>query len=203
MGAATALQEPTAKQKLWFRHYTDESNKTTFLNGVQSALLSYNTTDYETANQIAVDTKKALAPHITKWLDEVALSEDALKTKVKSLMNAGETKFVKVKGAVMQEDLLPGQRIVCTSGVVKEEKNDDGEVTEVFGAGDTLIAIDMDAKETQRRSTDMAIKIRGMYAADKLEIFGLEGLAGRLDRANKRTDPDASPKEVEDDDLFS
>ena len=184
---------------LWFRCYTDEHNPLTFLNGTQSALVAYNTTSSNSARQIGIETKKALAPHISKWLDEEALSEDALKSKVKSLMNAGETKFVKIKGAVDKDKLPPGQRIVCASGSTLNKGTDE----ETFVTEETLIAIDQAAKETQRRSTDMAIKIRGMYAADKLEIFGLEGLAGRLDRADKRTGAAEPSEGVEDDDLYS
>lgn len=203
MVATAALQEPTDKQKLWLRYYTDESNSLTFLNGVQSALAAYNTTDYNTANQIAMDVKKAIGPYIDKWFDEEMFSEKALKNKVKQLMTSKDTKFIKVKGAVSKEELKPGQRIVCTSGVVTTEKDDNGDVVDVFGTGETLIAIDTAAKETQRRSADMAIKIKGMYAAEKLDVTGVDELAARLASGRKRIDGEDTAEGGDDDDLFS
>ena len=199
------LREPTGKQLIWLSFYTDESNRKTFLNGTQSSFAAFNPGSTNSARQMGVDTKKALAPYLTKWFDEEMFSEQALKNKVRSLMGSHRTKVIKVKGAVLKDDLAPGQRIICTTGVVHEHENDDGETVEVFGAGETLIAIDMEDKGIQRQSTDMAIKIKGMYAADKLDVSGLEGLAGRLTRAGQRAG-DAEPVEdteaTEDDELF-
>lgn len=162
MGAATAAYKPTAKQLLWFRYYTDETNKELFLNGVQCALKVYDTESYDTANQIAVDNKRNLTPLIVKWLDDGDLSEAALKLKLKSLMSAKETKFFAKDGEVIEEK-------------------------------------EVEALGVQRLTLDMALKVRGMYAADQLHITGLDGLAGRLDRAGKR----ANPPEDDSDDLFS
>lgn len=201
MGADTALREPTPKQKLWYMHYINDSNRTTFLNGTQSALASYDTTDSNTANQIALDNKKFFKKVLDKWFDEEMFSEQALKDKVRSLMSAGETKFMKVKGAVKKEDLKPGQRIVCTSGSTLKGEDEEGKEIETFVAEETLIAIDRDAKEIQRRSTDMALKIKGSYAADKLEVMGLEGLGERLAGAKKRAAGEGG--EDVNDDLFS
>lgn len=145
MAEATELREPTAKQKLWLFHYTNESNKHTFLNGVQSALRAYDTTDYETANQISVDVKKALAPQLSKWLDEEGLTEDYLKSKVRELCQAQETKFVKIKGKVADSD---EHDIVAVSD---EE---------------TVIAVTVAAHGVQQQATKLGAQVRGMLRDD-------------------------------------
>ena len=169
MAVTVPAYKPTMKQLLWFRCYTDENNKTTFANGVQSSLVAYDTTDYNTANQLALDNKRLMAAMLTEWLDEVGLSDTTLKLKVKELMSAKETKFFANLGRV----------------------------------GDSR---EVEALEIQRRATDMAIKIKGMYAADKLDVSGLEGLAGRLTRAGQRTGDSEAVEDdepLEDNDLFS
>lgn len=201
MGTATVLAELTDKQKLWFHCYTDETNSLTFLNGTQSALVAYNTDSDNSARQIGHENLRKLAPHIDSWMEEYGFSERALKRKVKQLMSAKETKFHKLKGAVSQDELEPGQRVVCTSGRVHWDEDENGEETMKYGEGDTLIAIDVENKELQRRTTDMAIKMKGLYAADKLELSGLEKLGERLTKANARVAGE-SAESTEGDDLF-
>jgi hypothetical protein len=43
----------------------------------------------------------------------------------------------------------------------------DGSVPEAV-SGETLLAVDVENLELQRRTLDMAIKVRGLYAADRL-----------------------------------
>lgn len=193
------LQDYTDKQILWFKCYTDARNRQTFLNGVQSAIVAYGDgISYDTANQNSVGNKKSMAPLISRWLDEECLSEEALKRKLFELMEAEETKLVKVKGAVNQEDLPGNQRVLCVSGLMTREKVD-GEPERVFSDGETLLAVDHKANETQRRSLDMALKVRGMYSAEKLDITGLEGLVDRMAKANQRTGGESLPEDDEPD----
>ena len=56
------------------------------------------------------------------------------------------------------------------------------------GDGDTLIAIDVETLEIQRRTLDMAIKTKGMYAPEEINLTGLEKLGERLTNAHKRVD---------------
>ena len=83
-------------------------------------------------------------------------------------MEAKETVFQKLKGAVDKEALPPGCRLVAVGGTAYVDK--DGHC--VGADGDTLIAIDVVALETQRRALDMALKIKGVYAAEKIEHSG-------------------------------
>lgn len=145
MGAATALRPLTGMRLLWFRCYTDVDNRKTFLNGTQSAFVSHNPTTDNSARQIGVETKAALAPYITKWLDEEGLTEDYLKSKIRDLCQAQEVKFVKVKGKVKESDK---HNIVATSD---EE---------------TVIAVSTEAHGTQQQATKLGTQVRGMLKDD-------------------------------------
>ena len=81
---------------------------------------------------------------INQWFDAAGLSENALKIKLLSLLNAKETKFF--------------------SAPIKDKN---GVVTDIF-----VKEVDVEAIEIQRKTLDMAIKVRGMYAAKKYDHTG-------------------------------
>lgn len=187
----TALQRLTTKQTLWFQYYTDRANRKTFLNATQSAIAANNyelPRQYATARQMGSEVKKTCEARLDKWLEEEGFSERALKTSVLDLMVAHETKFIKVKGAIREEDLPPGASIVCVSGVVHEAKDDKGVVKDVYSTGETLVALEVQDKGIQRAGRDMGLRVKGMYAADKVDVTGLEGLSERLTKARARND---------------
>lgn len=82
-------------------------------------------------------------------------------------MEARETVFQKLKGAVLQSTLPEGHRVVASSGTVITTKDGD-----LYGDGDTLIEIDVQALGVQVKATDMALKVKGLYAAEKVEHSG-------------------------------
>ena len=155
-----------SKLNVWLKCFLDESCLDTFLNKTESARKArYKTTNYDSLRQIGCQNFTKLNVKITKWLDENGLSDNALKLKLLSLMEAHESKFVKIKGAVSADDLPKGSKIITMSGTVVE--NDQGVL---FSEGETLLSVDVEAIETQRKTLDMAMKSKGMNAPIKLQV---------------------------------
>ena len=126
----------TDRQKLWFEAFTDENNPSTFMNKTESARVAgYSDASYNGLTSAGYGVFKALKPHLSQWFDEVGLSEEELKSRLRVLLTAKETKFFTHLGEVVS---------------TKE----------------------VEALEIQRKAIDMAIKVRGMYAADKLDLTG-------------------------------
>ena len=115
------------------------------------------------------------------WLDEQKLSESALKTKLVSLLEIKETKIITVKGK-LTEDQVPNNCIVIVE-TENEKLNAQGDSYTEY---QTVLGINMEANEIQRRSLDMAFKVKGMYADQKVEITNLADLGARLVEAHKR-----------------
>jgi len=167
----TQKKPRVSRRNLWFSYFTDSSNKRTFLNRKESVRAAgYKTKNEESLRVMGHQNFLKLTDKINIWLDEVGLSENTLKMKLVGLMDARETKFQTMKGAVDKEQLPVNVNILATTG--KIETDEDGEH---YGSGDTLLAIEVDAIETQRRSLDMAIKVKGVYAAEKREHTGPDG----------------------------
>ena len=160
-----------SKLNLWFYHYTNDACPRTFLNASESVISAkYKTKNPESIRTIGYQNFTKLTDRVNSWMDDVGLSEAALKKKLLSLMEAKETKFQKIKGAVTDSDLSGGVSALATSGAI--ETGEDGKE---YSTGDTLLGITVDAIETQRRSLDMAFKIKDMYAAKKIEHTGKGG----------------------------
>ncbi len=142
-----ANKKPKAKIRpnklaLWLKHYLNEACSTTFLNKTESAKKAgYNATE-DSLRQIGCQNFTKLNDKIEIWLDEQGLSENALKAKLLSLVEAKETKFF-------------------SSPV----KNENGIVTDIF-----VKEIEIEAIEIQRRSLDMAMKVKGLYAPERHEV---------------------------------
>ncbi|MBI9090157.1 MAG: hypothetical protein JEZ12_13155 [Desulfobacterium sp.] len=151
-----------SKLNVWLKHYLDESCSTTFLNKTASVRAAgYKTTNPDSLRNIGCQNFTKLSDKINEWLDENGLSEAALKMKMLGLLNAKDTKFQKIKGPVTGE--LP-DHVSQVATTVRIETDEQGK--EHFSDGETLVAIGTDAIETQRRTLDMALKIKGMYEAD-------------------------------------
>jgi len=146
-------KERVNKQNVWLRAYLDENCSTTFLNKTESAKRAgYKCKDEASFRDIGYQNSIKLYDKIKKWLDEAGLSENALKIKLLSLMEAKETKFFSAP-----------------------TKDENGAVDDIF-----IKEVEVEAIETQRKTLDMAIKVRGMYAAEKREITGTLTLEDRL-----------------------
>lgn len=154
------------KLSLWFKHFTNEASTTTFLNKSNSARAAkYKCKDDQSFRNVGCQNYTKLYDKINQWLDEEGLTEIALKTKMLSLMNADETKIVKIKGA-MDPDSLPGNCVIIgTTGII--ETDDEGSI---YSTGESLVAVNLAAIETQRRTLDMAMKVRGMFKEDNKQL---------------------------------
>ncbi len=149
----------TLKQRAWLRAFLDSSNPATYFNRAGSAQAAgYRCNSYEAFGSVGHQNFKKLEPLIEQWIEENGLSDTALKAKLLELMEAKETKFIKVKGAINPDDLLSGFSIVGTTGAI--EQNKDGNY---FGEGDTILMVNMDALEVQRKTLDMGLKVKGLY----------------------------------------
>lgn len=136
------------KLNAWLRHFTNESCSATFLNKTESARRAgYKCKSEESLRKMGCQNFTKLADKLEKWFDEVGLSENALRKKLLSLIDAKETKFFSTP-----------------------EKDADGNTVDIM-----IVEREVEAIETQRRTLDMAIKIRGMYAAEKREVTGKDG----------------------------
>jgi hypothetical protein len=159
-----------SKINIWLKHFLNENCSTTFLNRKESARKA----GYKTKNEFSLDSIghqnfAKCKVRIGKWLDENGLSDEALKIKLLSLMEAHESKFIKIKGAVIRESLPEGVKIVAATGVkVKKNEDENQEDIEVFD--ETIVAIDVKAIETQRKTLDMALKVKGLNAPVKHQI---------------------------------
>ena len=158
------------KRRAWLKYYLEEGTPT-FLNATASAEKAAYRATKRSFRQIGYLNLKLFANEIEAWLDEHGFSDARLKTKLLELVEAKQTIYQKVKGAIKADDLPAGHRLVVSSGLLEFDKEGKG----VFGTGDTLIEIDVVALETQRRSLDMAFKVKGLYAPEKKEHTGKDG----------------------------
>ncbi len=109
----SGTQEKTSKRKnkklrvskrlVWLKLYLDQGNPETFLNKQESARQAkYKTNNPQRLSEIGYQNSIALQPSIAKWLDDVGLSENALKQKLHKLVHAKETKFFQKDGLVVE-----------------------------------------------------------------------------------------------------
>lgn len=138
----------TDKMAKWFYNYIDENNPLTFLNKTGSAKQAGYSCDAENAYaKIGSENYSKLQNQVERWLDEEGLSEAFIKARIRHLITVKEKKFF--------------------SAPVKDES---GIVT-----GMHIEYQEVDAIETQRKTIDMASKIRGMYPASQHEVSGKNG----------------------------
>lgn len=88
----------SGKQVKWLKHFLDVENSDTFLNKRASALAAgYKSGTAGSANFLYYKDK------IDQWLEDVGLSENALKIKLLSMLDAKETKLFAFQGVVIDE----------------------------------------------------------------------------------------------------
>ena len=141
----------TSKLSLWYQFYTDDCNRKTFLNKTESAIAAGYKCRAKNPRlcfcNIGDQNYKKLRDTISKWLDDTGLSESALKQKLCDLMVVKEKKFF--------------------SAPIKDEN---GLVT-----GMHIENVEVDAIETQRKTLDMALKVKDMIAPTRHEVAGSKG----------------------------
>jgi len=140
------MAERVSKLNVWLKHYLNEGCKTTFLNKIESAKAAkYKCTTQDSYRSVGYQNFIKCADKIKVWLDEHGLSENALKIKMLSLMEAKEKKFF----STPMKD-----KTGCTTGILIED-------------------VEVEAIETQRKTLDMALKVKGMNAPEK-HIHGFD-----------------------------
>jgi len=105
--------------------------------------------------------RKRLQPYIDEWLDEEKLDDTSLKMKIVGLMEAKETKLIKLKGAVSEATVEKVYGVRTVGYAI----GDEGEV-------ETLVALDVEALAIQVKALDIGIKFRGKYPPQKIEAVG-------------------------------
>lgn len=89
------------KLNAWFKAYIDETNPSTFLNKTGSAKAAkYKCSTDESFRAVGYQNFTKLHDKIEKWLDDVGLSENQLKSKLVILLDAKQTKFFQKDGKV-------------------------------------------------------------------------------------------------------
>lgn len=150
----TGKPHNTCKLDLWLKHYLNEGNKLTFLNKTESAKAAgYNGQDDNSFAQIGCQNFRKLNDKISGWFDEIGLSENALKSKLYELMTVKEKKFFSAP-----------------------LKDSDGIVTDILIKSEEVEAI-----ETQRKTLDMALKVKGMMKPVEHSVKGAVGVEHSLD----------------------
>lgn len=141
------LKTPT-KRSLWLKHFLDEGNPATFLSQPGSAKAAgYRCKSEPSFASLGCENYKYHRDMINEWLEEYGFSENRLKLKMMELMSVTEEKFF--------------------SAPQKDEK---GFVTGMHIESRTVPAI-----ETQRRTLDMAAKVKGLYKPVIHEVAGKKG----------------------------
>ena len=129
-------KERVSKLNAWLRAYLDESCSTTFLNKTESARRAgYKCKTEDCLRHLGCRNFTKVSDKINQWFDEVGLSENTLKIKLLSLLNAKKTEYFQHEGIVTDQR-------------------------------------EVEAIETQRRTLNMALKIRGMYVPEKYDHSG-------------------------------
>lgn len=118
--------------------------------------------------ELAKDDVLYPAPFADK-LDPAGISDDFLIKRLKREFKAREIKTVKVKGAIKQEDLAKGYKIVGVTGCLAYDK----EGNQVFGDGETLLEYkpwDLGIQQAARKDVH---KLKGDYPNNgKMEHSG-------------------------------
>jgi len=157
----------------WLKAYLSYGSAT-YLNATLSAeAAGYKVTRRQNLRHVGWQNKQRYAAKIAKWLDDEGLSDNELKIRLIELLDRKKTIPIKLKGAVKQEDLPPNHRLIVCTGTLDH----DADGISVFSDGESLIEIDMEDSEIQRRTLDMALDVKGLKAPQKQEVTGKNGKA--------------------------
>lgn len=119
---------------------------------------------------------KDLVGQFHEAMESQGITAPYLARKLKRELNAKETKIVKAKGLLTDNDLpktkngnlKPGIRIIGTSGVIETFTGPDGK-ERMAGDGDTILEIDFINWRIQQEARKDAHKLRGDYPAEKYD----------------------------------
>lgn len=95
---------PAGKLLAWFKHYIDESNPSSFLNKAGAAKAAgYQAKNDNCFASLGTQNFIRLKKHVSKWMDEVALSPEALKAKLYQGLNAKKVVTATHEGKITDE----------------------------------------------------------------------------------------------------
>lgn len=170
------------KLQLWLKAYLNDTNPATFLNKTGSARAAkYNCSHAQSFANVGCQNYIKLQPRIESWLDDHGLTKENNKKKLLQLSKAEETKVITVEGEVDPKSLPDNFTIVTAA--VQEKYTKDGDSYEQIK---TVISYTLPANETQRRTTDMMIKVLGQYAAEKIDVTADNELIKLMAQGRKR-----------------
>lgn len=150
-----------SKINVWLRAFLDDGNPDTFMNRVASVRAAgYKCASEEAFRAMGTYLYQQTQEKILSWMDEVGLSEPALKAKALSLFEANQKALEKMKGRLTKAS--PGLEVIAETTTTDSEGND---TTELW------LSSPVPALETQRKTLDMAFRVRGMYAPEKHAVL--------------------------------
>lgn len=167
----------TFEQIKFLSAYLDADNPRTFMRYGPSAQAAGRKSDW------GARQKCALEPRIRAFLADAGLDETSLRSKLASLLHGRESKIQVVQGSVEPWAVHPNVTVI--GEFTREKAVGKGENAEVIQETVTVLAIDQEAPELQRKALDMALKLDGHYAPEKVEVPGLEKLLAAVAAKSK------------------
>jgi hypothetical protein len=140
---------------VWLKAFLNEGSPT-FLNAAASARRAgYRGRNAHCFEEMGHKNRIKYGPMIARWLDDHGYSETDLKIKVLQLMEAKETVFQRMRGTVDQGTLPEGHKVAA----ITDE--------------DTLLEIDVAALGIQIKALELALRVKGLFAADRIKHSGV------------------------------
>ena len=173
------MDELTKKQKGFVKDYVETGN------GVQSALNNYDTDDYNTANQIAIDNlQKPTIQNAIKSIAEQIPDELLIKKHINLLHQKQLGYFIFSKS--MEDDEIIGHMKANGLDTIVIRPSDKGKMA--FYSIDDANAI--------KSGLDLAYKMKGVYTEDKEKNINIliPVLVKFLDKKDDKTDDNRDPK---------
>jgi len=90
----------TAKRRKWLDHYLNYFDSKTFFNAMECTRIAYNPKSNGTCRSMSWEIREILTPYIDHWLDKTAFTDDFIKAKLFSLMNAKKIKYFAHQGRI-------------------------------------------------------------------------------------------------------
>jgi hypothetical protein len=99
----TKTPKLTGKQRKFLNLYLDYDNPKTFFNALACTRIVSSSDNPGTLRKQSYQFTEKTRIHIDYWIENSALSDEALKSKLYSLMNAKQTKFFAYQGKIVDQ----------------------------------------------------------------------------------------------------
>lgn len=129
----------------------------------------------KTEEELCTDAGQDVRQETVNLLQEKGPKLDKVLLRLRDAINAKETKFIKIKGAISQTDLLKKSpkksfELIASSGLLSHGKDGD-----IFGDGESLITCDMINHNVRLRAVDLALQLHDAMPSQKHEHTGKGG----------------------------